>query len=680
MASSSPSRSIAEGSCFNCRAKKVRCDRLLPRCSPCHLRGLTCATPAAPPRMLWLRPWTMSCADGDSHPVDGTHARRQPLFRGDQQAQDAADLVSLLSRPTSSIAPLIEEIDCHAEAIHGDEMIVKGPFHVFRHECVQGISSTMSSSLPDLDVFPSISDAIAQDLDEEDILQLPWTPASPPTPKEQTNVNETRRQNAQMANIQPSLPVLEEERLCSPHPLELTIPMPRVPDLDDFSMTTAKSLLHHYQKMMVPFHTPARVNRKTPWEILYIPNVLSTIGEIMLTGNSGNAKVALLFALFAVSAFSLDSLRTHGQHLEAKDWRCLGEIYREKATVRLKLSLRNLSIARSKKEKYKEILMPLLSMVTICVVSGDMKNATHYLQDLEKIISRHGIPKVRKSRKVQMLHSIYLYLRVLTESTNINNTSSSSSTGDDIVSCNRIPPWDQLLRDSSHTYDLLDLDFMQSLSPPRSPFEEIYSFPESLFKLILRTTQLAGDVEKLRIYQRARNTDHDAFASAVKDLENSICEWEYQQSPDPLAPDGSASLPSRETFPYHLVQAVHSALFIYFYRCVRDVNAVMLQPYVHQTIHHLLEYDKQKERHKDQSANTCWPGFIAGCEATQLQARRQVSEWLEQSARSSGIRMFTVALKAVRKVWNARSVSGDHNLPWGSILREFSDLRVLVLS
>jgi hypothetical protein len=200
-----------------------------------------------------------------------------------------------------------------------------------------------------------------------------------------------------------------------------------------------------------------------------------------------------------------------------------------------------------------------------------------------------------------------------------------------------------------------------------------------LFKLILQTTQLATRVQKLEIAGRSKVTDHDALAVKVKELENNICDWEHQTRDD-LKYHRAANTPQKEEFPYHLVQAVQKALLIYFYRCIRDVNPAMVQLYVQQTIYHLLEYDRQKQNYEDQSSNTCWPGFIAGCEAQDPHLRDQIASWLDRSGQSTGIRMFIVAREAVQKVWQARSYPGMETVPWNRVLDKYSDLRVLVLS
>lgn len=318
------------------------------------------------------------------------------------------------------------------------------------------------------------------------------------------------------------------------------------------------------------------------------------------------------------------------------------------------------------------------------VVSGKMRNAAHYLRDIEEIINLHGVRKVSRSSKVRMLHSIFLYLRALTKRTSIDECPVPHSSGlKDLIlsSAQDFCKWDRLIGFSSSSPEAgsLNLDIALDPTPYKSMFEEIYSVPQSLFKLILQTTHVSVVVEKLQQSGRLPNVDHDAFSVEVKKLEARICTWEYGVQED-LGYSPQTPLPGREVFPYHLVQAVHKALIVYFYRCVRDVNGAILQFYVQKIIYHLLEYDKNKERHKDRSANTCWPGFIAGCEALDPQLREQIGDWLERSGRSTGIRMFTVALEAVQKVWQARNLPGMQNAPWNQILEQFSELRVLVLS
>ncbi|KAJ5301784.1 hypothetical protein N7508_006647 [Penicillium antarcticum] len=644
----------AQRSCLSCHSRKVRCDRVAPQCSPCKKRGLECEMPDPPPRLLWLRPLTGVHED----PGEDFHARRELLFG------KFCNLAS--STGENSIVSIVEEIDQQSENISFNQILSNGPFHIFQNTEMQPAHlDTLSEILgPEFwDTSITDIDLLAQDRPDELIsLEIPNIISF--GPELQTNSLD--------------LPVFGEFGFLSagtPAPLSpQSISCGESPaDLTDFALSTAKELLGHYRETLVAFFTPARVESQSPWETMYIPSVFSTVGEIGLSGNSSNAKVSLLFAIFAISAFSLDGLNRVTDASGSQDWRALGEMYRERAKRRLKRSLKDLSyVIGRKKEKYKDILMALLSMVTICVVSGNMRNAAHYLSVIEKIINLHGMRKVARSSKVRMLHSIYLYLRVLTERACADDQQSEPGATEHREahldsSFSQLANWDQILGfpSSMSSSDASEFDIIPSHIPYKSAFEEIYSVPQSLFKLILQTTQLAKHVQKLESVDRSKLTDHDALAIKVKN------DLEYHRA---------ANTPQKEEFPYHLVQAVQKALFIYFYRCIRDLNPATLQLYVRQTVYHLLEYDKQKQNYKDQSSNTCWPGFIAGCEAQDPHVREEIANWLDRSGHSTGIRMFTVAREAVQKVWQTRSYRGMESVPWNQVLDKYSDLRVLVLS
>lgn len=336
--------------------------------------------------MLWLSPRTGGASSHDQEDVEADmHRRRQPLFPGElttttepqsnikltaytagQQARNVTELLSLGSQ--TSVGSMLEQLDQQADRIQPNESICTGPFQVFRYvnndmEAIR-MSSPQSIGLGDLEIWDLVSQNGRNELNGDNLIdeiaQLAWTPGLC-LPNEPTTVID--QQNTRSSTQQE--PALEEE---SQSPLSIIWPSRTAPlDLEGFSMSTAKLLLDHYQNSMVNAFTPARVQSKSPWQTLYVPNVLSTLGEISLTGNGSNAKVSLLFAVFAISAFSLDITRAPECEQVSSDWQSLGNLYRERATKRLQLTLRDLSAAHKKTEKYKNILMPLLSMVTISV-------------------------------------------------------------------------------------------------------------------------------------------------------------------------------------------------------------------------------------------------------------------------------------------------------------------------
>lgn len=229
-------------------------------------------------------------------------------------------------------------------------------------------------------------------------------------------------------------------------------------------------------------------------------------------------------------------------------------------------------------------------------------------------------------------------------------------------------------------------------------FVEIYSLPESLFLLISRVTTLLHNVEDQKgfgSFLSDCDSNSSLFAEASQ-LELAICDWK-NECPDPekttvipycdsctTEPPGESYIEHAEAMAlmslvHHCREAMHCALLIYFYRCIRNVDTYMLQPYVSKTAEHLARYAQQKQEISDLSSNVCWPGFIAGCEAVDPEMRQRFSTWFSSETTIKGIRMFSIAGQAVQQVWEARDRTKNRNLPWSQVLRENSTLDQLVL-
>lgn len=143
----------------------------------------------------------------------------------------------------------------------------------------------------------------------------------------------------------------------------LGFPLQYSGDLGDLSFSVVRQLLDHYQQDVITLYTPAQPKSESPWKILHVPKVMSSFGEIMLTGNGTDVNLCLLFAILATSAFSIqsDPERPSGC---SSNWRDLGESFKARAKSRLKLALTRISPHDADTLKYKDFLMALLSMVT----------------------------------------------------------------------------------------------------------------------------------------------------------------------------------------------------------------------------------------------------------------------------------------------------------------------------
>lgn len=341
------------------------------------------------------------------------------------------------------------------------------------------------------------------------------------------------------------------------------------------------------------------------------------------------------------------------------------------------------------------------------VVSGDMLEAYVYLRDVERLIVFHGVDRAYKSKRVRLLHCTFLYLWTLQASVRVFGGKGRSEMHTPLLADSRLGSaafprpmqdasiWANLLQPNAHSnaeeIGHADEDYCDA-GPEwtSSIFEQVYSIPEKLFQLIGRVTSLARTIEQLD--GRSEVSKHHRcgpVAKQIADLETDICDWknDIPRPESPSAPPHNSttyhqhrySQPSSSVL-YRFREAVHAALVIYFYRCVRNVDTVTVQPLVEKTIEHLQAYAEAKRESGDNSSSICWPGFIAGCEALDPELRQRMSNWFSQETAQTGIRMFEMAGQAAKYVWDTRDQSRDRNLPWSRILRQNDILDQLVLS
>lgn len=147
-------------------------------------------------------------------------------------------------------------------------------------------------------------------------------------------------------------------------------PMPHSPQ--DFTISDALGspispeghlLLSHFIDDFVKVASPI-TNAKSPWQILYFPEALSTVGQLTLRTQPSSASLSLLCSLMVISAFHLD--RLSGAEPGCGYWWRVAESYQEKAMSHIQVSLRH-EVKGPGKAKYKTLLMALLTMVTACV-------------------------------------------------------------------------------------------------------------------------------------------------------------------------------------------------------------------------------------------------------------------------------------------------------------------------
>jgi hypothetical protein len=137
-------------------------------------------------------------------------------------------------------------------------------------------------------------------------------------------------------------------------------------------------LLDHYKSGMGRLFSPLRTH-KAPWAMLHFPRVLTVLSELSVFKMTSHAKSSLFHGILSVSAFNLDKLRLE-QTGTSNYWWAVGENFRDRAKLELGYSC-NTELSGEHRAKYKDILMAILTVVTISVsdpLCSDHRRLTYF--------------------------------------------------------------------------------------------------------------------------------------------------------------------------------------------------------------------------------------------------------------------------------------------------------------
>lgn len=200
-------------------------------------------------------------------------------------------------------------------------------------------------------------------------------------------------------------------------------PLPKSLAIDKFGIPTtslnvhpmARYLLNYYIEDVADMMTVIPL-AKNPWKFIYFPRAIMAIGELASLGRTSNARNGLLNALLAVSAFNLQSKFVRGSD-EMKYYVDLGIQLRRQANEFVGKCMQEDIL----NQKYKDVLVAVLSMVTIDVVWGTMSSCKIHLDHCEKIIEKKMQHKKKLSSKAIILHRIFSSLKLIQDSTSLEN-------------------------------------------------------------------------------------------------------------------------------------------------------------------------------------------------------------------------------------------------------------------
>ncbi|GME34273.1 Succinate-semialdehyde dehydrogenase [Neofusicoccum parvum] len=631
--------------CATCRSRRVKCDETRPVCSNCQRLGLTCQ--GYETRLVFLQVGQAYGADD----LDNTKFRR-PLFTEEERLGMSEELRTSMRRAPAerALARLDDQSQDLEFASQAGAHLSHGPFAVFKVGAAPSTPEPPGSPLPletgaavpDLDASVDMLDVGDQHFEAafaaiDHLLDVEDEPADQ---AQQCLVQSTATTDLAQYFLTPSLPL-------SPEPM---------------ANRDAGLLLMHYKDHVIRLLSPLKYHRKTPWNVLQLPCAMNTLAELTMGYKANNARTSVFYGLLAISAFNLG---TSSSGTSRTYWKNIAATYKAQAHEALKMSLGH-ELSQRKKAKYKEVLMAILCMVTISAFSGAVENTRPYLLDAERLIRLHGLTKSQKSRKVRLLHHCYAYLRIMYETTSLSMAPGSSF---------RVFDWDSDLEMQQEKDSELAVNDLHLEIPGHwrgSLYPDVYGIPESLMLLISQATRLGNEREVMQTMPGDASFTAGTFFQRAKAVERLICKWKppphnypegYDPTIDPHLVDSNRRVVD------HILLAMHQALIIYFYRRVYDLNPLVLQPNVEETILHLQQIQAEDTATGSYTVGIVWPGFIAGCEATSPDLQQRFLAWFEASEKNSTLPTFKAAAAVAQTVWKRREEQGDE-VSWPTVLRE----------
>ncbi|KAL4779254.1 fungal-specific transcription factor domain-containing protein [Aspergillus varians] len=710
-------RNHALGVCVSCRTRHVKCDLRYPSCSACQAIGVVCESYDS--ELRW-----MSARTGDMrtrHRGSSMQGPKKHLYtEKDRVSMSTALQSSLASAPISHSLEEIERLSARVPFVPGKSSFV-GPFGVLELKTRPqgGGTATSSRACPPtpgshtaeipadsndylstmlhdyMEPFdPAIADAC---LDWPDLFdmnsQWPRSTITPPPDPELGSATVDRQ------------PAHEDGRSGLP----LSIPTLEAPSkLEGIDMSDAEILLAHFRSKVIPDMFSSPSYEKSPLEILNTNSAVLTLASVNYMGTRSitHAAMANLLALLAISARHFAAGRANGPLKKPLHWEEISKSAYQQAKAHLKLSL-TVELQDSRPPKYKDQLMAISAVLGFAILHDHQLEARAYLVDSERLVRLRGLSKKVVSRKASLLHHVYTWNRILSESTAVIHTNGVaedlSNAGCMITPSYSVPgdldreispntqsrprvDLDDFLRLEGHSSGshpapqrghgtiLNDHHLEDSREDAKAMYRQLYGVSETWLSLVSQTTRLANVMDRMNSAQGPRD---DGLRTSIQKkkqwLEDMI--WQLAGS-DPAAVDGEPPKTPHGTTEQpraYMVRALNQGLLIFFYRRIHALDSRLLQPYVASAVQALKGFKDACVTCNVEVLGSVWPVFMAGCEAISPADREFVTNWMDEAFSKTGFPRFKTIKQCMEMVWQGRGQSRWNNNgsgSWIAICRE----------
>lgn len=414
-------------------------------------------------------------------------------------------------------------------------------------------------------------------------------------------------------------------------------------------------LLKHYLGTVLKSLTPYR-HSKTPWHILFVPLVKNCLAGLALQEEVDHASRCVFYGTLAISAASLSGTS------QSPEWERKSTLYAQQARTEANFCLAS-AYGPTKTAKYKNQLMAILTMAQVSITTGNRDETEYYLLEAERLIRVRGLNR-KKSRKVRLLHHCYAYERIFFESTargkdahshtNLRKAIESSGAGVysrdslsfQMPTCENLES--EMLKVKDQDQGENDLHLQIPGVWPSTLYPEIFGIPEEYVLLVSLIVRLSREKNSGNQEGQRSGLGLKAFASRAKTIEKCI----KQQHQSQRHPTSNEDLE-------HMIEAVHHAVLIFFYRRIHDVDASMLQQQVSTVRDCLIRYEAANTEEGYASVRLMWPAFVAACEAEDAATQAYFAGWFDKASRRTGLRLFDMKLAEIEQVWqNKRNELG----------------------
>lgn len=320
-------------------------------------------------------------------------------------------------------------------------------------------------------------------------------------------------------------------------------------------------------------------------------------------------------------------------------------------------------------------------------MSGDTSTCGMHLDGAEQLISYMSARKSRFSNKARSLHRIYLYLRVIYESTAIRRHETDSSRFSPSFGSRRtVGPRPVIARehilladDDNQSSPSITKTLTQrpTVSTELSSYECIYGVPQNLLLLLKACIELIDEVDDERTKSGSLNIP-DSLNRLCDNLEREILDWPLEDREPRESQSAAAATSSSANIIYHQTRAFLNALIIYFSQSIRLLGFRYLRQYVQAVLESIEAIEDIKAETKIIAAPLFWPAFIAATEAFEPLQQERFRAWYDR-VQVYGIASVRTGIQVVQEVWRSGPVNSNRQMQcsWRGIVERTGNCLML---